>query len=188
MDDYRREGDSIIATHTYKVKRFFARFPELFRGKDFTLATLKDVVSQLEGKVTSKYLIVKYEKDLMRYVVTALMMMTGYKPIKIMNAYNLIDVLVGNSEEYSCISDIEGDIICVYLGYSEMENKRQSDVIEQLLEKQVMSGKSFWLLYKGNDFNSKYSRVQNLVTEIKGNIIQIRSGVCGTNNQDVDFF
>lgn len=155
-----------------KFQKLKAHYPDLCRIESFN----KDKFWEVYGLVTDKpFEIIQYSGELLNYIALAKLIKDGkYQSYMFMNAYELIDIYLGNKEEIKCISDIEASLVIVYLGYSEFENKRQSDVIEQLFEIQRINRRKMWVLYRGTTMDSKYPKVVDLfrmhgypVTQVK---------------------
>ena len=103
----------------------------------------------------SKDVFVVSNKDLYRETfVLGLLALKKKRSYKVINAYRLIDIMVGNDLEYKAVSHIGEDILMVTLGYNEMENKRQIEVINQVIDIRRMSKKLTWIFYKGMLFDA----------------------------------
>lgn len=173
MSDYSITDSGLKATPELRVKRFKSRYPELFQNKNFDLEALKAVYNQIPE--VRDFMLITYPKDCMGYSIMTLFMRLGrYEDALIINAYTLLDIYLGKSEDYQSISDIENRVVCVYLGYSEFENRRQSDIIEQLMEQQRVHGGKFWLLYKGTDIREKYPKLTPLIEDNQGLVVHLK--------------
>lgn len=152
-----------------KVRKFIAHYPELFRGKCFEVDLFKMIYANIEEPIDFELVI--HEEDIMRYILATMIMKNGrYEDTLIMNAYTLLDVYLGKHEDYSSILDIENRVICLYMGYSELFNKRQSDVIEYLVEQQRIKGHKLWLIYKGSQIDTKYPKLKPIIIENEGRV------------------
>lgn len=144
----------------YKLNKLRAHYPDICRFDSFDKDRLKSILSQVTD---NKFEIVQFTGEDLNYVALAKIIKDGtFQSYMFINAYELIDIYLGNKEEIKCISDIEVSLIIVYLGYSEFENKRQSDVIEQVFEIQRVWRRKMWVLYRGTGFDKKYPRIVDL--------------------------
>ena len=167
--DYEVIDGKMVATPQFKIKRFIAKYPEIFQSKSFDVKTFKSVYEQIPQ--SADFVVVSYDRDLMNYSLMSLLFRnSAYEDTLVINAYTLLEIYLGKSEDWVSISDIENKIVCVYLGYSEFENRRQSDIIEQLIEQQRVHNKKFWLFYKGSDIKEKYPKLIPLI-EANGGLI-----------------
>lgn len=181
-EDFEKVNGVLTAKPSYKVKKFIRKYPMLFRGKTIDKDVLKKVYSQIENIEDLHF--ISYSKDLLSYVAMTLLIKHGkYDDIAIMNAYRLLDIFLGNDEIYKSILDLDNKIVILYLGYSECENKRQGDVICQLVEYQRVRGNKTWILYKGNQntFSSKYPNLQTVLEENGCNFTDISLDECKVN-------
>lgn len=171
--DFVKEDGLFKVTPELKLKRFVSRYPEIFRSKKFDLAKYKKVYNEISEVRDFQAII--YDNDVMNYVLMALLMRFGkYSDVLIINAYTLLDIYLGKNDDWKSIEDIENKIVCVYLGYSEFENRRQSDIIEQLIEQQRVRGNKLWLLYKGRDIKEKYPKIIPLIESLEGLVIWLK--------------
>lgn len=140
-----------------KMRKLRARYPDICQISNFD----KDKFMQCLSQVTDKpFEIIQFSGELLNYIALAKVIKDGnYQSYMFMNAYELIDIYLGNKSDLKCISDIEATLVIVYLGYSEFENKRQCDVMEQLFEMQRVHRRKFWVLYRGSSIESKYQRL-----------------------------
>jgi len=89
-------------------------------------------------------------KDYYREVfVLGLLALKRKVTYKVMSAYRLLDIMLEHDLEYKSFAHINEEFLLLTLGYDEMENKRQIDVINQVINVRRMSGRKTWLFYKG---------------------------------------
>lgn len=146
-----------------KFKRLVKRYPEVFRGKKFDSKEFLQVIEQTKdyGDLTVFY----YDKDIIHYIVAAIVMKEGrYLDINMMSAYTLIDIYLGNIEEYTCLSVLDNEVIAIYDGAG-IPNKQKGNIIAQVIDQQRMAGRKFWLFYKGSAqmLNSMYPEVMDMI-------------------------
>lgn len=141
----------------YKIRKLKAHYPDICRIDNFN----KDIFKEVLDRVTDRdFELIQFSGELLNYIAMAKVIKSQrYQSYMFINAYELIDIYLGNKEEIKCISDIEVSLAIVYMGYSEFENKRQLDVLEQLFEQQRVNRRKLWILYRGNSIESKYSRL-----------------------------
>lgn len=65
------------------------------------------------------------------------------------NSYEFLDIYLGHHPEYTSLLAMSADILIVDYGFSEFENKRQADSINQVLCHQLKKNKLFWLFSLG---------------------------------------
>ena len=155
-----------------KFRRLFKRYPEVFRGKNFKFDEFKQVYEQTNGY--SDLTVFYYDKDIIHYIIAALVMKEKkYLDINFMNAYQLIDIYLGNIEELPCLSVITNDVIAIYDGVG-MPNKQKGNILIQVIEQQRMAGRKFWLFYKGNAsrLNSMYPEVMEIIKDDNFSVIE----------------
>lgn len=170
MEDYNVIEGKTVATPQMKVKRFFNRYPDVSR--DMTLESLQEVY----GKITSTgpLVLVSYRGELRSQVLASLLMRNHkYDNLLVLNAYSLIDIYLGNNDDCKSLLEIDRDIVCIYAGYNEFENKRTQDVILQLADQQMVRNKKFWFLYRGSDLREKYALVYRYFKDNNGLIYEI---------------
>lgn len=162
-----------LASVEDRFRRLINKYPEVYKGKSLDISVLKSVYESI-GEY-SNFKAVIYQKDILQYAITALIMKYGkYPDLNLMNAYELIDIYLGHSEYYSCISEIRSDLVVIYDGYGGIPNKQKGNMIVQLIEQQRMKGKKFWFLYKGTskDLKSTYPEVYEILEENKFDIVE----------------
>ena len=163
--------------------RLKAHYPDIVRFENFDVKKLMKVYDQL--KEVKDFAIVQYQEDMLNYVAMALVLLNGkYESYVFMNAYELIDIYLGNKEEFKCLSDIECQMAIVYMGYNEFENKRQADVLEQLMQLQRVEKKKFYLLYRGTAVEAKYPTVATLFKDYKYPIVTLSNSPAGSVSVD----
>ena len=166
-----------------KMMRLRAHYPDIVRFNGFKLDKLQSVFTQL-GDI-GDFGIIQYDEDLLNYVATALLLKIGkFESYIFMNAYELIDIYLGNKEEFRCISDIDCRTAIIYLGYSEFENKRQADVLEQLFEFQRVEKKRCYILFKGSSMETRYSSVVSLFKGYGFPVIKLTGTDAGSSCDD----
>lgn len=174
-----------VFTPEQQKRRLELNYPQLFPlnadTRDLTM-----VVNNLKGKDFTKFSLVISPYDWMRPTFLYMFMSLGkYVSSKICNAYEFLDIYLGNSEEYQSIAEIEVDVIATYLGYGEFENKRQEDILLQLINYQKARNKNFWLFFKGSEhqFAARYPALYALFKEY--NIIEMSKSKSGVISEDV---
>lgn len=163
MSDYVIKDGKLVPNPILKVKKFKRMYPRLFTSNIDSLK-LKEVREELSSIATPySNVMVCHSEEIMNYVIINLILkMDSYEDVLIMNGYELLDIYLGNNEDVKSIFDVTAKVICLYLGYSEFENKRQSDIIEQLCEQQRVRGNYVWLIYKGRNVDEKYPRLKDM--------------------------
>ena len=182
MEDYNIIEGKTVATPQMKIKRFFNRYPDISR--DMSLESLKKVYDNIS--CSGSLVLISYQGEWKSQVLASLLMRNQkYENLIVFNAYSLIDIFLGNNEEYKSLLDIDRDIVCVYAGYNEFENKRAQDVILQLADQQKVHNKKFWFLYKGNDVKERYALVYRYFEENKGIVYDLNSSVsCSSMDEE----
>ena len=168
-------------TDEQKLKRVKATYSALFplNTKKEDMDTIKN---SLKGKDFKKSTLIICPYDWMRPTFLFMFLSLGeYVSNKIFNAYKLLDIYLGNDEEFQSISQVSAEYIATYLGYGEFENRRQADSIVQLASYQDSRNKSTWLYYKGNvaNFKAKYPDLYTYYSESTRVIITL-----GRSNKD----
>lgn len=178
MEDYNVVDGKTVATSRMKVKRFFNRYPDVSR--DMPMESLQRVFGQIQK--SGSLVLVTYQGELRSEVLASLLMRNQkYDNLVVYNAYSLIDIFLGNNEDVQSLLDIDRDIVCVYAGYNEFENKRAQDVILQVADQQKVHYKKFWFLYKGNDMKERYALVYRYFEENRGLIYDLNSSANQTS-------
>lgn len=152
----------------FKLNRFKAHYRDLYPmvvpegGMEFIRTCLSNVLD------VKKPVLVVCPTDLMRPSFAYLFSRIGFVDYRLMSAYSLIDIFLGNNEEEKTVLDISPDVVCLYLGYGEFENKRQADVIIQLVNALMMEGKTLWLYAKFSEstFKSMYPELWSLFKSV----------------------
>ena len=60
-------------------------------------------------------------------------------------------------------------LLVLYLGYSEMENKRLEELVFQVWEAQTLTNNSTWILYRGKEkaFNQRYPSLAERCSKVE---------------------
>jgi hypothetical protein len=66
-----------------------------------------------------------------------------------LNAYELIDIYLGNHPDYRALLSISADIVVIDYGFDEFENKRQEDALNQVISNQIRRKKLVWIFSYG---------------------------------------
>ena len=129
----------------YKLKAFY---PEIMSIRNFSLEKFKTIYDKVKDIESDNSLCVKYENNNeLKYVALSLILrLKKFKSVKFLNAYELIDIYLGNVEEYKTIFDLKQDIILVYFTGTEFENRRQDDIVIQLGENLLTNNRHLWIL------------------------------------------
>lgn len=149
----------------------------IYYNKLLPLDTNKDDLEKLSHQL-EKYnfkdsLVFISSKDIYKSVFYLGLRSLGKKvQYEVMNAYRLIDIYLGNDPLYKSVSAIECKYLLIYLGYNEFENKRQGDIIDQVMSLRKTEGKYTWLFYRGtksaySNYKIKCSNVYSLEIEKK---------------------
>lgn len=167
-----------------RLQRVKAHYPDICTFSKFDPTLFREVSRQVAD--LPEISIIQYQTELLNYVALSLVLKDKkFQSYVFMNAYELLDIYLGNKEEFSCISDITASLAIVYLGYSEFENKRQSDVIEQFIDIQRVNHRAFHLLFRGSSIESKYPTTASHVKSLGYPIITIKTS-SKVLNQDAD--
>lgn len=185
------------------------KYPELFPLEPtpkLVPAHISLVRERLAGIDFRKGVILLSTQDLMKTCFLYGILSIGEEvSFKMMNAYGLIEILLGLSREedaYTAISQLEHRVVALYLGYSEMENRRQSDVIEQLFslsstrgpirrvsseyETSHLVGQAVWLFFKGSlsHMTKQYPNVLGLAKDLGYSIVDLNVA-CSTTEEEI---
>ena len=168
MKDIIKKEGKLVATPEYRLKKFVNHrtFKPFFMEKSFLPDIYKTVSDQIP--TTSSFLLIEHKEDILHYILFILMMRRGhYEDVSIINAYSLLDIMLSNNEEYRTVTDVSDKLVIIYMGYSEMKNIRQQDVVNQLIEYQRVQGKECYLIYKGDFFQKKFPSIYDTLRGIK---------------------
>ena len=156
---YKVTNNGVVASPKLKFLKFISRYPEIetrlksrpLDGNDIEL--IKYVVNLLNtkynGEQIKRPIIFTHTGDSWHLIMIALLIY-GKRLITCttLNAYELINIYLDKNEDYQSINQINTDLSFIYLGYSEFDNKRQSDIIVQLFDGNLSKGKNTILTYK----------------------------------------
>lgn len=126
------------------------------------LLPLKDEAKELDVSMVdfTKDCFVVSLKDLYREVfVLGLLSLKKKKSYRVMSAYRLLDIMLEHDLVYHSVAHINEDILMLTLGYDEMENKRQTDIINQTINIRRMRGKHTWIFFKGSMYEANSMKV-----------------------------
>lgn len=147
-----------------KLNRLKSRYPYLFPlnivgDKNEKLSIVKEHLEDVD--VTKSMMIFDSTDNLKLFSLYALLKLHKYVDCEFMNAYRLVNIFLGLDEVYQSIQSINSQVTIVYLGYAEMENKRQAEILCQFIEQQIVANRVVWLYYKGSRsvFTTKYTPV-----------------------------
>lgn len=129
----------------FMIKRFRSHYRDLFPSE--MTPDCKRFLNTIPKEAVKPVLIIN-PNDYMKQAFAYLFLNKGFVSYKVMSAYSLLDVYLGNSEDYQTVLDISPDVLCLYLGYGEFENKRQVDIVVQTIHNQVLQGKTVWIYCK----------------------------------------
>lgn len=150
---------------SFRVSRFKRHYRDLFPAElDLKCKSFLKTLDKLD---LSKPVFILNPNDYMKQSFAYLFMKKGFVDYKLMSAYSLLDIYLGNSEEIKTVMDVSSSVVCLYLGYGEFENKRQSDVVIQLINNQVMQGKTVWVYCKLSSIDRCNEKYPGLVTFFK---------------------
>ena len=164
-EDYTLTKDgSFQATSAYRMKRVRAHYPDLFpltTGRVLKQEAQATITETLGGEVLNRNFAVFCTEDLLKPVMLyALLSLGKFVSYQMMSGYRLLDICLGKDEEYASIANIHADLTILYMGFSEFDNRRQSDVLEQYVEQQAVRSRLTWLYYRGTKqgLRTKYPR------------------------------
>jgi len=166
MEDYIEKEGRRVATDELKMRRFRAKYPFLFPIPSPPEEERQKIKRLITDEVTGSNIFVSGTDDYLKYCVAQLIIQHGeYIDVTMMNAYRLIYILVGEDEDYPNLNEVKTPNLVIYLGYAELQNKRQGDVIEQIFEIQRVRGHRLWLYYKGSYtvFQNKYPILVDMI-------------------------
>lgn len=148
--DYIIKDNKYVLSPEQQLKRM-----KIYYGKLLPLDTNKEELLKLSDKVKDfnfkQTLTIISSKDIYKSVFYLGLRSLGKKVnYEVMNAYRLIDIYLGNDPVYKSVSAIENKYLLLYLGYNEFENKRQGDIIDQVMSLRRTENKYTWLFYRGN--------------------------------------
>ena len=147
--------------------------------KEFIVPVSKEdsenIQSSLAKVSVDKSMVLVSSRDLMKPTFACMFAKKGFVSYKFMSAYSLLDIYLGNNEDYKTILDISADVVCLYLGYGEFENKRQDDVIVQLMSYLEQFKHHVWLYFKGsmNELKSNHSELCRYLESSNGVIVDM---------------
>lgn len=95
------------------------------------------------------------------------------KYLRVMNAYELIEIYLGNLESYKSIFELKMDILVLMYGYSEFENRRQSDIILQTMENRRRLGLQTWFVNLGKEIPAKLSKVASYMQSSNYEVVNL---------------
>jgi hypothetical protein len=195
---YEVRDGKLAFTQDFQRRRVRLKYPMLFPlfppdcDGQAVLSSIKETLSGVDFHRGS---LIVSPKDWMKPVfLYALLSLKEEHPFYLMNAYHLLDIFLGHAEEeYEAISEIEHRTVGIYWGYSEMENRRQSDMIEQFMSLSATrgpvrkieeagvfstSGQATWLFYKGSmsALKAKFPRVVALAGELGFSVVDFGGG------------
>jgi len=87
------------------------------------------------------------------------------------HAYELIEVFLQHHPTTQSIFDISDDIAIVMCGFEEFANKRQEDILLQLMDVRRSRNKITWIFYNGNNF--PWGRVSSYMSNNKYQTLQM---------------
>jgi len=82
--------------------------------------------------------------------VLAHLLLRSGRSFEVLNAYELIEIFLGHmAERYQSVLEIRAPLLIILFGYAEMENRRQEDLILQVLDNRIRLGLHTWFVCKG---------------------------------------
>lgn len=173
------EGNKAV-TEEFRINRIKLKYAELFPlfSKLTPPTEVKSIVAQIKKAITGKDLtegaIFCYPQDIMRPTfLYALLSLESFKSFRMMNAYELVDIFLGNNEEISSTLNIYEETLGLYLGFHEFVNRRQSEFIQQLMYDRVIKRRITWIYYKGTKDQLSLSRIDSTKTETGFNAVSL---------------
>lgn len=180
----------MIVTAQEKLSNLIRRYPSIFLNRPMVKEDFVKVFDCIKDNYSDQ-LVVQYSEEVIQYVFLSLVILSKVKGNVIVDsAFRLVDIYLGHDEDFQSISDFSGNNICLYLGYSEMENKRQEDFINQLAEYQIMQNRKFWLLYRGKGIETKYKEIARVFKDkiVTVNLTGIKSSVSSKSKKTDELF
>jgi hypothetical protein len=108
--------------------------------------------------------------------LAGLLSLETYHSYKKFSGQQLLDIWLGNDEQYKSLSHVHAQVILLYLGFAEMKNACQSDVVEHLMISSSGDADSrVWLYYKGSraDLLQTYPRLLTRANELGYDVLEL---------------
>lgn len=137
----------------------------------------KEVLDLIKQEQLSKSLSQVYlsTQDICKELFVSILMSLDHKvSYKVMNAYRLLDIMLEHDLEYKSASHISEEYLFLFSGYDEMQNKRQGDVINQIMQLRSFNNKKTILFHKGNQRS-----LADLNIKLKPIILETKSSRAG---------
>lgn len=179
MSDYQITENGFKATDKYKIKRLRTHYPALF-PLDIPFEDNKTILSFLKGAlkevdfegnvfITCKHNLIK---PIMLYGFISL---GKYVQYDFIGGSRLQDIYFEKDDEYVSLSRLNSKNLILYLGYKEIKNKMQSELVEHVIEDRYIKGKTTWIFYKGSvsSCRTSYSGTLQLVKDRGYSLIDI---------------
>jgi len=163
---------SFTFNEKFRIKRFRAHYSELFPAEmDTRCKTF--LKKSLESIDLKKPVLIVNPNDFMRQSFIFMFMRLGFVDYKFLSAYTLLDIYLGNNEDLKSVLDVNSDVVCLYLGYGEFENKRQIDVIIQLVNNLTIQGKTVWVYCRATNqgAEAKFPGLIKFFTDMKYTVV-----------------
>lgn len=174
MELFKKGPNGTEATLEFKLLQLKSRYKDLFPlgVNEQELKSLWSIFNSTPalGKMAKSNGYVCMSEDILRPLLLRLFVEKGqFTDYRLMNAYSLIEIYLGHNDDITSIEQLESNHIVLYLGFSEFENKRQADIIMQLIEQQLLRRGTLWLIYKGSEdtFANKYRELLQLMNQRK---------------------
>jgi hypothetical protein len=111
-------------------------------------------------------------KDFSGMVAHFLLKFGGLRTYEIVNAYELIEIFLGNHAKHKSLTTLNPEILIITIGHHELPNKHQQAVICNALERQKQKGRKSWVFV--------FARILGLAT--------VRDYCLGNEFQEISFW
>jgi hypothetical protein len=179
MDYFKKDDGGLKVDNDFKKKRMKVNYPHLFPlfipFKD-KKQTLRDIRDNLKDVNFNNNVGIFCKHDLMKACMLYGFITLGeYVDYNFMNGYRLLNISLGKDNDYNDVTYINNDYLIIYLGYKEFNNKRQSDVVEQVIEDRMIKNKKTWIYYMGSQskFKRKYKGTLEVMKRRRFEIVDI---------------
>jgi len=138
----------------------------------------KSLLSEIEGD----FRVVISSRDIMKgaFLYMLLKERDLYR-IELLSLYDLIDIYLGKNPTYERLLDINPDVLLLYAGYEEFENKRTEEAFAQVAEHLRVNHKKLWLFYRGSkaEMEGRLPQLYQYTVRRKYNTLDMNKTVVG---------
>ena len=133
----------------------------------------------------TKPVVIVGDKDLMRQSFIVMLTKLGFVDYEIISSYSLVEIFLGKVEDVQSVLDINPEVLLVYMGYGEMENKRQTDLLIQVMNNQVLLRKKMFLYVRStlSAFKSKFMELYQFCVKNDYPVVDLSSKVGGSSDE-----